>query len=128
VPKHVAGKKFATDIIETGEIFAGVDPAILDIPQEQKNGDAVPKRRWNEEMTLTEEYGGVDIQALRGRLRPCEGGYLKGSLIVDIADANESMMVWRSDAVEYLDISTDITNGRIKWAVKKTLKKFPPGD
>jgi hypothetical protein len=70
-------KKFATDIIETGEIFAGVDPAKLDIPQEQKNGDAVPKRRWNEEMTLTEEYGGVDIKALRGRLRPCEGEYLK---------------------------------------------------
>ena len=48
VPKHVAGKKFATDIIENGEIFAGVDPAILDIPQEQKNGDAVPNRRYKQ--------------------------------------------------------------------------------
>ena len=54
--------------------------------------------------------------------------YLRGSLIIDIADANESKMVWRSDAVEYLDISTDITNSRLKRAVKKTLKKFPPGD
>lgn len=54
--------------------------------------------------------------------------YLKGSLIIDIADANESRMVWRSDAVEYLDISTDITNSRLKRAIKKTLKKFPPGD
>lgn len=78
VPKYVAGRKFKTDVIETGEIFAGVDPAILEIPLEQQNGDAVLKRRWNEEMTLTEEYGGVDIQALRGRLRPCEGGYSIG--------------------------------------------------
>jgi hypothetical protein len=49
-------------------------------------------------------------------------------LIIDIADAIESKMVWRSDAVEYLDISTDIANSRIKRAVKKTLKKFPPED
>ncbi len=77
VPKTLAGRKFKTDVIETGEIFAGVDPAILELQQVKTNGDATPKR-WSDEMTLTEEYGGVDIQSLRGRLRPCEGGYSIG--------------------------------------------------
>jgi hypothetical protein len=53
--------------------------------------------------------------------------YLKGSLIIDIADANDGKMVWRSDAVEYLDITSDISNSRLKRGIKKVLKDFPPG-
>jgi hypothetical protein len=52
--------------------------------------------------------------------------YLKGSIIIDIADANESKMVWRSDVVEYLDVVYDIGDSRLKKGVKKALKKFPP--
>jgi hypothetical protein len=52
--------------------------------------------------------------------------YLKGSLLIDIADANESKMVWRSDAVEYLDITTDISETQLRKGVRKALKKFPP--
>jgi len=52
--------------------------------------------------------------------------YLKGSMIIDIADAEESKMVWRSDAVEYLDMHSDISKGGFKKGVKYALKKFPP--
>ena len=52
--------------------------------------------------------------------------YLEGSLIIDVADAEESRMVWRSDAVEYLDINTDITDTRLRKGVRKALKDFPP--
>ena len=52
--------------------------------------------------------------------------YLKGSLVIDIADANESRMVWRSDVVEYLDLVTDVTESRLRKGVRKALKEFPP--
>lgn len=52
--------------------------------------------------------------------------YLKGSLIIDIADAEESRMVWRSDAVEYLDMQSDISNSQFKKGVTRALRKFPP--
>ena len=53
--------------------------------------------------------------------------YLKGSLIIDIADAESAKMVWRSDAVEYLDITTDISDTRLRRGVRKVLRDFPPG-
>ena len=52
--------------------------------------------------------------------------YLKGSLVIDIADAEESRMVWRSDVVEYLDLVTDVTSSQLRKGVRKALKKFPP--
>ncbi len=52
--------------------------------------------------------------------------YLKGSLIIDIADADESKMVWRSDVVEYMNIKSDLAGSRLKRGVRKALKKFPP--
>ena len=52
--------------------------------------------------------------------------YLNGSLVIDIADAQESRMVWRSDVVEYLDLVTDVTSSNLRKGVKKALKKFPP--
>ena len=52
--------------------------------------------------------------------------YLKGSIIIDIADAEESRMVWRSDAVEYLNMQSDISNSKFKKAIKRALRKFPP--
>lgn len=53
--------------------------------------------------------------------------YLKGSVIIDIADAAESRMIWRSDVVEYMDITTDLTDSRLRRGIKKALGKFPPG-
>ncbi len=52
--------------------------------------------------------------------------YLKGSLIIDIADAEESKMIWRSDAVEYFDLTSDISQIRLRKGVRKALKDFPP--
>lgn len=52
--------------------------------------------------------------------------YLRGSLIIDIADAEASKMIWRSDAVEYLDIKADITDSRLRKGVRRVLKDFPP--
>jgi len=52
--------------------------------------------------------------------------YLKGSMIIDIADAEESKMVWRCDLVEYMDLTADIADSRLKRGVRKGLKKFPP--
>lgn len=52
--------------------------------------------------------------------------YLKGSIVIDIADAEESTMVWRSDAVRYIDLNPDVTQGNIQKGVRSALKKFPP--
>ena len=52
--------------------------------------------------------------------------YLKGSMIIDIADAATSRMVWRSDAVRYMDINPDLDEKEIQRGVAKALKKFPP--
>jgi len=54
--------------------------------------------------------------------------YLKGSLIIDIADADQFKMIWRSDAVEYLDFTTDIAESRLRKGVRRALKNFPPND
>jgi len=56
IPKTVG--KFKTDVVETGEIFAGVD-ATEELPEPD-----------------TEEE--VGIEALRGRIRPAQGGYSVG--------------------------------------------------
>lgn len=52
--------------------------------------------------------------------------YLKGSMILDIADASNSKMVWRSDAVRYLALNPEIDQKAITTGVKRALKNFPP--
>ena len=54
--------------------------------------------------------------------------YLKGSMVIDIADAEESNMVWRSDAVSYMTLNPDVTESNIAKGVRQALKKFPPKD
>ncbi|MTI19986.1 serine protease [Fulvivirga sp. RKSG066] len=81
IPEYADNKKFKTDVIETGEVFAGMDIEVLEPAKKKENGHASMTRKWKEwqeELTLTEEFGGVDVQALRGRSRPCEGGYSLG--------------------------------------------------
>ncbi len=52
--------------------------------------------------------------------------YLEGSMIIDMADAKTSKMVWRSDALRYLDINLNVTDKSIKRGIRMALKKFPP--
>ncbi len=52
--------------------------------------------------------------------------FLKGSMVIDIVDHNESKMIWRSDVSRYLDLQQVITKEEIKKAVKKAFKNFPP--
>ena len=52
--------------------------------------------------------------------------YLKGSMIIDIADAASGKMVWRSDAVRYLALNPEIDSKTIAGGVKRALRKFPP--
>ena len=52
--------------------------------------------------------------------------FLKGSMIIDVADAASSRMVWRSDAVRYLNLMPELDPRSIEVGVKKALKKFPP--
>lgn len=52
--------------------------------------------------------------------------YLKGSLIIDIADSKTSAMVWRSDVIRYMQNIPDITADEIRKGIKLALRDFPP--
>ena len=52
--------------------------------------------------------------------------YLKGSLIIDVADAASGRMVWRSDVVRYLTLKPEMDQRSIAVGVKRALKMFPP--
>jgi len=52
--------------------------------------------------------------------------YLKGTIIVDLVDKEESRMVWRSEAIGYMDLHPDLSEKNIKKGIKTALKNFPP--
>ncbi len=52
--------------------------------------------------------------------------FLKGTLVIDLADRMESRMVWRSVAMEYMDLHPELTEKNIKKGIVKVLKNFPP--
>lgn len=52
--------------------------------------------------------------------------YLKGSLIIGMADKAESRMVWQSHAVSYMELNPDLSQKNISRAIKIVLKNFPP--
>lgn len=52
--------------------------------------------------------------------------YLKGSLIIGLADARESKMVWQSQAVSYMETRPNVTEENVDKAIRKVLKNFPP--
>lgn len=52
--------------------------------------------------------------------------YLKGTIIIDIADKSQGRMVWRSEAIGYMDIHPEITAQNLRRGVKEALRKFPP--
>jgi len=52
--------------------------------------------------------------------------YLKGTIVIDMIDKSESHMVWRSEAIGYMDIHPDLTEKNVRRGIALTLKKFPP--
>lgn len=52
--------------------------------------------------------------------------FLRGSLIIDIADRQKGRMIWRSNAERLMALTPDLKQSDIKSGVKKALKKFPP--
>lgn len=52
--------------------------------------------------------------------------FLRGSLIIDIADRRKGQMIWRSNSRRVMSIYPDIKSSDIRKGVRKALKKFPP--
>jgi len=52
--------------------------------------------------------------------------YLKGSLIIGMADNKESRMVWQSEAIGYMESNPDFSEKNIKKGIKVVLKNYPP--
>lgn len=52
--------------------------------------------------------------------------YLKGTLIIGMADKKESKMVWQSHAVSYMELNPDFSEKNIRKGIKYVLKNFPP--
>lgn len=52
--------------------------------------------------------------------------YLKGTVIIGMADKKESRMVWQSHATSYMELNPDFSEKNIHKGVKLVLKNFPP--
>lgn len=52
--------------------------------------------------------------------------YLKGTMIIGMADKIESRMVWESVAVSYMEVNPDLSEQNIRKGIKLVLKDFPP--
>lgn len=51
--------------------------------------------------------------------------FLRGSLIIDVIDRKKSELVWRSNAVRYMEINPEYDRALIWEAVAKAMKKLP---
>ncbi len=52
--------------------------------------------------------------------------YLKGTLVLGMADRRESKIVWESFAVNYMEIEPDFSEKRIHKGIQLVLKNYPP--
>ena len=52
--------------------------------------------------------------------------YVKGSLIIDIADGESAAMIWQSTTRRYMDPDAEVRANAIKRSVRKALQDFPP--
>ena len=52
--------------------------------------------------------------------------YLKGTVIIGMADKKESKMVWQSVAVSYMELNPDFSEKNIHKGIKLVLRNFPP--
>lgn len=51
---------------------------------------------------------------------------LKGTIVLDLVDKKTSTVVWRSEAVSYMERNPELTEENFRKGIKKALKKFPP--
>lgn len=52
--------------------------------------------------------------------------YLKGTLIIGMADKSMSKIVWQSESVGYMELNPDFSEKNIRRGIKLVLKDFPP--
>lgn len=52
--------------------------------------------------------------------------YLKGTLVLGMADAKTSSIVWESFAVSYMELEPDFKEERIHKGIKFILREYPP--
>ncbi len=52
--------------------------------------------------------------------------YLKGTIVIDMVDKSHAKMVWRSEAIGYMDVHPDLSEKNIRKGIATALKKFPP--
>lgn len=52
--------------------------------------------------------------------------YLKGTVIIGMADNKESRMVWQSQAISYMELNPDFSEKNIRKGIKLVLRNFPP--
>ena len=52
--------------------------------------------------------------------------YLKGSLVIGMADKKDSKMVWESLASRYMELNPDLSEENIRKGIKRILRDYPP--
>ena len=52
--------------------------------------------------------------------------YLKGTIVIDMVDKSAGKMVWRSEAIGYMDTHPDLSDKNIGKGIATALKNFPP--
>lgn len=52
--------------------------------------------------------------------------FLRGSLIIDIADRERGQMIWRSNSERLMALTPQLSSEDVKNGVKRALKKLPP--
>ncbi len=52
--------------------------------------------------------------------------YLKGTIVIDMVDKVQGKMVWRSEAIGYMDTHPDLSEKNIRKGISIALKNFPP--
>lgn len=52
--------------------------------------------------------------------------YLKGTLVIGMADRRESRIVWESFASRYMDLNPEFTEENVRKGIKLVLEKYPP--
>lgn len=51
---------------------------------------------------------------------------IKGTIVIDIVDKQEAKMVWRSEAMGYMEQNPDPSYKNIYRGIKRAMKDFPP--
>lgn len=71
--------------------------------------------------TISDEYDDI----VTSSFYPQYEKFLKGSLVIDIIDRQQSELIWRSSAEKYLDINPSYDPVMINKVITRAMKKFP---